>query len=75
MRRAHWTTDIIKRLNNYNIGRIKEVDLKYFAVVKNVLNYYYQKINFIKIKKYLKLKKVIYKYTTKLIINFLLKRK
>jgi phage anti-repressor protein len=29
------TTDIIKRLNNYNIGRIKEVDLKYFAVVKN----------------------------------------
>jgi phage anti-repressor protein len=29
--------DIIKRLRNYNVGRIKEVDLKYFAVVKNNL--------------------------------------
>jgi hypothetical protein len=29
------TIDIINRLRNYNIGRIKEVDLKYFAVVKN----------------------------------------
>jgi len=29
------TDDIIARLNNYNIGRIKEVDLKYFALVKN----------------------------------------
>jgi hypothetical protein len=29
------TNDIITRLNNYNIGRIKEVDLKYFALVKN----------------------------------------
>jgi phage anti-repressor protein len=28
---------IIKRLNNYNVGRIKEIELKYFAVVKNKL--------------------------------------
>jgi phage anti-repressor protein len=31
------TTDIINRLRNYNVGRIKEVDLKYFAIVKNAL--------------------------------------
>ena len=32
------TVDIIKRLRNYNVGRIKEVDLKYYALVKhNVL--------------------------------------
>ncbi len=31
------TKDIITRLRNYNIGRIKEVDLKYFALVKNAL--------------------------------------
>jgi hypothetical protein len=31
------TSDIVKRLRNYNIGRIKEVDLKYFAIVKNPL--------------------------------------
>lgn len=29
------TNDIVSRLNNYNTGRIKEVDLKYFALVKN----------------------------------------
>ena len=29
------TNDIVLRLNNYNVGRIKEVDLKYFALVKN----------------------------------------
>jgi len=29
------TKDIVKRLNNYNVGRIKEVDLKYFAIVTN----------------------------------------
>jgi phage anti-repressor protein len=29
------TIDIIRRLRNYNVGRIKEVDLKYLAVVKN----------------------------------------
>lgn len=28
-------TDIINRLNNYNVGRIKNVDLKYLAIVKN----------------------------------------
>ena len=28
---------IIHRLRNYNVGRIKEVDLKYFALVKNPL--------------------------------------
>jgi hypothetical protein len=27
--------NIIQRLRNYNIGRIKEVDLKYLALVKN----------------------------------------
>ena len=30
MHQVHWTTYIIKRLNNYNVGRIK-VDLKYLA--------------------------------------------
>jgi myo-inositol-hexaphosphate 3-phosphohydrolase len=29
------TQDIIQRLRNYNIGRIKEVDLKYYALVNN----------------------------------------
>lgn len=29
------TTDIIKRLRNYNVGRIKEVNLKYYVLVKN----------------------------------------
>jgi methyltransferase-like protein len=33
----NWTTDIVKRLRNYNVGRIKEVDLKYFALVRNPL--------------------------------------
>jgi hypothetical protein len=28
------TVDIIKRLRNYNVGRIKEIDLKYYALVK-----------------------------------------
>jgi hypothetical protein len=31
------TQDIVQRLRNYNIGRIKEIDLKYFALVKNPL--------------------------------------
>jgi hypothetical protein len=31
------TNDIVKRLRNYNVGRIKEVDLKYFALVRNPL--------------------------------------
>jgi len=31
------TIDIIKRLRNYNVGRIKEVDLKYLALVKNAV--------------------------------------
>ena len=31
------TKDIILRLRNYNVGRIKEVELKYFALVKNSL--------------------------------------
>jgi hypothetical protein len=31
------TKDIVQRLRNYNVGRIKEVDLKYFALVKNSL--------------------------------------
>lgn len=29
------TKDIVQRLRNYNVGRIKEVELKYFAIVKN----------------------------------------
>ena len=29
------SSEIVSRLNNYNVGRIKEVDLKYFALVKN----------------------------------------
>ena len=29
--------DIVQRLRNYNVGRIKEVDLKYLAIVKNSL--------------------------------------
>ena len=31
------TLDIVLRLRNYNVGRIKEVELKYFALVKNSL--------------------------------------
>lgn len=31
------TVDIVQRLRNYNVGRIKEVDLKYLAIVKNPL--------------------------------------
>ena len=31
------TIDIVNRLRNYNVRRIKEVDLKYFAIVKNSL--------------------------------------
>ena len=29
------TRDIIQRLRNYNVGRIKEIELKYLALVKN----------------------------------------
>jgi len=29
------TYDIVVRLRNYNVGRIKEIDLKYLAIVKN----------------------------------------
>ena len=29
------TIDIVNRIRNYNVGRIKEIDLKYFAIVKN----------------------------------------
>jgi len=29
------TNNIIKRLQTYNTGRIKEIDLKYLALVKN----------------------------------------
>ena len=31
------TIDIVKRLRNYNVGRIKEIELKYLALVKNSL--------------------------------------
>jgi phage anti-repressor protein len=31
------TSDIVQRLRNYNVGRIKEVQLKYFALVSNSL--------------------------------------
>jgi hypothetical protein len=31
------TTDIVQRLRNYNVGRIKEVEIKYFALVSNSL--------------------------------------
>jgi hypothetical protein len=31
------TSDIVQRLRNYNVGRIKEVDLKYLAIVKKPL--------------------------------------
>ena len=31
------TNKIIERLRNYNVGRIKEIELKYFALVKNPL--------------------------------------
>jgi len=31
------TLDIVQRLRNYNVGRIKEVDLKYLAIVKKPL--------------------------------------
>ena len=31
------TTDIVQRLRNYNVGRIKGIELKYFALVTNSL--------------------------------------
>ena len=31
------TMDVVKRLRNYNVGRIKEVDLKYFAIAKHAV--------------------------------------
>jgi hypothetical protein len=40
-RKINWkigrTSNILQRLRNYNVGRIKEVDLKYLAIVKNSL--------------------------------------
>jgi hypothetical protein len=40
-RKINWkigrTSNIIQRLRNYNVGRIKEIDLKYLAIVKNPL--------------------------------------
>jgi hypothetical protein len=41
--------DIVKRLRNYNVGRIKEVDLKYYALVKH--NLLIEKCMKIKLKK------------------------
>jgi hypothetical protein len=35
--KAGRTNDIVQRLRNYNVGRITEVDLKYFALVENPL--------------------------------------
>ena len=35
--KAGRTIDIVNRLRNYNVGRIKEVELKYFALVRNSL--------------------------------------
>lgn len=35
--KAGRTYEIISRLRNYNVGRIKEINLKYFAIVKNSL--------------------------------------
>jgi phage anti-repressor protein len=31
------TADIVQRLRNYNVGRVREVELKYFALVSNSL--------------------------------------
>ena len=31
------SSDIVQRLRNYNVGRVKEVELKYFALVSNSL--------------------------------------
>lgn len=40
-RKINWkvgnTSNIVNRLRNYNVGRIKEIDLKYLAIVKNPL--------------------------------------
>ena len=59
------TIDIIKRLRNYNVGRIKEVDLKYLALVKNaVLIENCMKLN-LKKYKYMKIKKYILLYQIK----------
>ncbi len=35
--KAGRTKDIVQRLRNYNVGRITDIDLKYFALVKNPL--------------------------------------
>ena len=31
------SSDIVQRLRNYNVGRINEIELKYFALVRNSL--------------------------------------
>jgi hypothetical protein len=52
------TTNIVNRLRNYNVGRIDEVDLKYYALVKNyVLVEQCMKHNLIK-NQYLKNKEI-----------------
>jgi phage anti-repressor protein len=43
------SNDIVKRLRNYNVGRIREVDLKYYALVKH--NILIEKCMKIKLKK------------------------
>lgn len=35
--KAEKASKIVERLRNYNVGRIKEVELKYLALVKNPL--------------------------------------
>ena len=51
---------IVNRLRNYNVGRIKEVDLKYLALVKNsfmiekCMKLKLKKIKLLKIKKFMR---------------------
>jgi len=65
------TTNIVNRLRNYNVGRIDEVDLKYYALIKNyVLVEQCIKHNLIK-NQYIKNKEIykIHPSTLKEIIN------
>ncbi len=55
------TTDIIKRLRNYNVGRIKDTDLKFLAIVdnqkdvENCMKLIQKNIDIFKEEKYIKL--------------------
>jgi len=64
------TEHIVNRLRNYNVGKIKEIDLKYFALVKN--SYMIEKCMKLKLKKNQVIKnKEIYEINPKKLKNII----